>query len=605
MSVKLAYSLCSKTTSLSTDNVTPIRAVFAVIRVDKNEKEMLASVRRVLLNAGIPSFDGPPDDGVNIWLDDIERSRCVLEAQGCEIVSMVPQSALAHVRRPETRIPDQDIRHGVGPLWDSLKEFQKVAVTMAVHRRKVFIGDAMGAGKTLEAIATCRYFKSHWPVLIVCPAILKNTWKNELEKWLGNEVRVRLISGTKKHKDNRDYDFLVTSYAVTHRPLLHETLSGHKVVILDESHYIKNSESKRGNAALVFAQKAEIRLVMSGTPFSYPSEMYPQIQALYPEIFPDFNGLKHPPERKRPWGRIGPSALVKEISATTQRARHGLQTYVERYCDPKYSDAHAGWTFKGYTNQEELHAVLGTFAIRRRKEDLLPFLPAKRRSCVVLHPLAPDEQSQVDKVLKDEIKDNAFMEAFRKTCEFKIPHVVKYLRSEILPLFRNAEGPCALVFVHHTAMRTAVEALFKAEKVPYFSIFGGVSDSKRAAFERDFQKGGKYRAGVLSMQAACAGLTLTEASIVLFTELLFSPDIMFQAEDRVHRIGQTKDVDVTYLISPKSTDDINWGLIKKKEQEAGFILDGERHFIESTRTNFSTVRPRVISKRMRTKLDKK
>ena len=592
---KIEYSLYSRIVGVHSDQVTPVRQLYVWVR--PTSVKCTEYVQRDLLKAGIPSTLG---EQLLVGVEHAEKARHVLEFKGYHTAGAIPKSVLDHIRRPEKNVADADISALTEPLWSKLKDFQRVAVRLAVQKERVFIGDAMGSGKTLEAITTCLYFRSLWPVLIFCPAILKNTWANELRKWLGSTTRVRIVQSGACQKS--DADFVIVSYSLSHKKSLEPLLRNHQIVVLDESHYIKNAHSRRGVAALGYATGARVRLLMSGTPFSYPSELYPQIRVLYQDLYPEFNGDKVLQTRHMSGNNKGvsPAQMQKEEVAREQRAQQGLQTFVERYCGPERSGS--GWTWKGYTNQEELHAVLNTFAIRRRKDDLLPFLPPKSRTCIVHEAFLDHEYAKINSIL--EAKSDAFMDAFRMTCRFKIPHVVEYLRRVLLADLRADPLRCALIFVHHTAMREAVEELLKSASVPFFSIFGGVSDSKRARFERQFQSGGVFRVGVLSMQAACAGLTLTKAQQVVFTELLFSPEIMFQAEDRVHRIGQESPVQVTYLLAPKTTDDINWGLIKKKEHESTFILDGQRHLVQYTRGSGSERQAKIISKRMVSKRQK-
>ncbi len=41
---------------------------------------------------------------------------------------------------------------------------------------RVLIADDMGLGKTLQAIAVMSYYRSDWPLLVVCPSSVRFTW---------------------------------------------------------------------------------------------------------------------------------------------------------------------------------------------------------------------------------------------------------------------------------------------------------------------------------------------------------------------------------------------------------------------------------------------
>jgi hypothetical protein len=50
---------------------------------------------------------------------------------------------------------------------------------------------------------------------------------------------------------------------------------------------------------------------------------------------------------------------------------------------------------------------------------------------------------------------------------------------------------------------------------------------------------------------------------------------MEQAEDRVHRIGQTHNVDLHYLVARGSIDEMMFAILNKKKRETSLILNGQ------------------------------
>ena len=70
------------------------------------------------------------------------------------------------------------------------------------------------------------------------------------------------------------------------------------------------------------------------------------------------------------------------------------------------------------------------------------------------------------------------------------------------------------------------------------------------------------------------GLTLTAASIVIFAEVYWTPGIMQQCEDRAHRIGQQKCVNIYYLFGEETFDEIIFPMLKFKDHIIAHTLDG-------------------------------
>jgi hypothetical protein len=108
----------------------------------------------------------------------------------------------------------------------------------------------------------------------------------------------------------------------------------------------------------------------------------------------------------------------------------------------------------------------------------------------------------------------------------------------------------------------------------YIRIDGQTLAKQRHENVSRFQTDVSVRVALLSITAAGVALTLTAASTVFFAELYWTPGSLLQAEDRVHRIGQTATVKVHYLLAKNSIDEILWPLVRKKIQTLGHIFDG-------------------------------
>lgn len=124
-----------------------------------------------------------------------------------------------------------------------------------------------GAGKTLTAITYLKEVKAK-NVLILNMATALSVWVDEAEKW--DAPRVVKFQGTKVKRDKILKEFVggwvVTSYETFLRE--HKNLAKFQwdATVLDECQKTKNPTAKVSKAARAFAQKCNIRILLSGTP---------------------------------------------------------------------------------------------------------------------------------------------------------------------------------------------------------------------------------------------------------------------------------------------------------------------------------------------------
>ena len=120
---------------------------------------------------------------------------------------------------------------------------------------------------------------------------------------------------------------------------------------------------------------------------------------------------------------------------------------------------------------------------------------------------------------------------------------------------------------------TALKAALKAEKIPFGVIDGDHTGNKRTEAVDAFQSG-KLQA-LICTTAAKEGLTLTRAAVTLFVEHFWTAADEQQAEDRIHRITQTRPVTIAYLHAPGTIDDYMAEIISGKRRLTADIMGAE------------------------------
>ncbi|MBC7571189.1 MAG: NgoFVII family restriction endonuclease [Spirosoma sp.] len=133
-----------------------------------------------------------------------------------------------------------------------LLEFQEMAVKTAAQfllkRRGVLLGDVVGLGKTITATALAKTLEHEFPeVLVICPATLVPMWESYRIQYQMNATVMSLQQAQTKLKDLRRY----------------------RLVIIDESHNLRNSEGKRFRAIRSYIEENDSRVILlSATPYN-------------------------------------------------------------------------------------------------------------------------------------------------------------------------------------------------------------------------------------------------------------------------------------------------------------------------------------------------
>ena len=455
-------------------------------------------------------------------------------------------------------------------LAAALLPFQREGVEFVLRKGgRALIAHDMGLGKTLQALAVLAHYSHEWPALVVVPASMRWPWVDALELWLDGLLRPGDVcvvrDGGCTSVAHPESKVVVVSYPLLVNPSIRAQVEAAKfrVVVADESHYLKDPKAKRTQALAPVLRRALRCVLLSGTPaLNRPKDLFPQLDAIKPGGFGSFSD------------------------------------FARRYCDAKRLPW--GWSFDGGSHLEELHRrLVDGYMHRRLKAVVADQLPPKRRERVRIElsgaaaakmRAAHAELAKLATARRDastaganadanatgassrEARFEALrgLSAFgRATAEAKAADVAAHVAELV------EGGTKLLFFAHHHVMLDAMENALRAARVPHVRVDGTTPSLERASAVRRFQEDSALRVAVLSIQACGQGLTLTAASDVVFGELHWVPSAMLQAEDRAHRMGQKNPVNVKYLCAAGTADDIVWPAIRRKLENLGRALDGE------------------------------
>jgi SWI/SNF-related matrix-associated actin-dependent regulator 1 of chromatin subfamily A len=227
--------------------------------------------------------------------------------------------------------------------------FQREGVLFLNQRKgRALIADPMGLGKTVQALGWLNHRKSARPVVVICPSSVRLNWQREIDRWLPGEEAYLPRS---QRADGAGYDeqtFIVIHYDIVQYWV--EWLKKLKpmVLIVDEAQAIKSNGAKRTKAVKRLAKGIRHVIGLTGTPIvNRPIEVFNILYIIDKTAIPNFH------------------------------------TFTRRYCAAKFNGF--GWDYSGASNTKELHTLLtSSIVLRRRKEGrrrLIDFRLIQRSGC--------------------------------------------------------------------------------------------------------------------------------------------------------------------------------------------------------------------------------
>lgn len=445
-----------------------------------------------------------------------------------------------------------------------LLPYQRAGVAYALRQRRVILGDEMGLGKTPQLIAVAlKAVEEGHRALIVVPPSLRLQWEREIAKFTARRLSVKIAEGTKPYALGKsDVVIIGDASVVGWAPVLNKIRFG--ALLVDEAHRFKNPKAKRTVALQGIARGIDADgyvVLASGTPATNrPVELVALLDTI---------------------GRLDP-------------VFGSAGSFKWRYCDPVKNAF--GWTFNGSSNSAELHDKLrGTCYIRRKKDDVLTELPAKRRAqvAVALTDAELREYLRIEQEFLGWVYETGGREAVmrvsraeaitqltalrKEIARVKVKHAIEHIESIV-----ESDQP-VVIFGHHRSVLEAIIDECKARSADdprwnVVSVLGGKTDAQKQEAVDAFQSG-SASVFVGNYTSAGVGLTLTRANQWVSVELPWTPAELQQAEDRCHRISQTESVTCWHLTGArlngeKTIDDRLFGLLNSKAEVLSAVLDG-------------------------------
>lgn len=413
------------------------------------------------------------------------------------------------------------------------------------------LADEMGLGKTVQTLAfllarvQARKAKQKTssvplrskPSLIVAPTSVIMNWYYEAQRFTPG-LKVAVLHGPRRRalfSTLKEYDLVITSYALLRIDRLELERQQFDYVVLDEAQHIKNFQAATTSAAKGLS--ADNRLALSGTPTeNRPLELWSIFDFLMP-------------------GYLGTHEFFR--------------THIERPILDQGGAIDVAQMLRGKTRP---------FVLRRTKAEVERDLPPKIES--VLHVEMTESQRELYNHILEEVRPRvleaveergvagasvsilAALLRLRQVCNH--PNSIDALKD--LPGYDSgkfgllqevldealASGRKILIFAQFREMLRIIRNHLDEQKVTYCYLDGATRD-RQPIIER-FNSDPEVRVFLISLKAGGLGLNLTAADTVVIYDPWWNPAVENQAVDRAHRIGQKKTVHVYRLVTEDSVE---------------------------------------------------
>ncbi len=459
-----------------------------------------------------------------------------------------------------------------------LYPYQAEGALFAARAGRCLIGDEMGLGKTVQAIAAAELFARHFGVsrvLVVCPTSLKHQWKSEFARF--TERKAQVIHGLRplRQAQYRDDVFCkITNYETLARDADLIAAWAPELVIADEAQRIKNWNTIAARALKRIASPYAV--VLTGTPLENRLEELVSIIQFVDQH------------------RLGPTW---------------------RLLDEHQQHDEAGRVI-GYRALDRIGQTLAPVMLRRRKAEVLTQLPERVDNRIFV-PLTPQQRVHHDengyivtRIVSrwrqtsylsdsDQRRLQCALQAMRMACNstWLLDHETDHGHKvdELMTLLDELlEDPAAKAVVFSQWLgtheliqrRLAMRAQGRQTSTWGHVLFtGSVPGDKRGALIETFHNDPDCRL-FLSTDAGGVGLNLQHAAaVVVNMDLPWNPAVLEQRIGRVHRMGQSRGVQVVNFVAQGSIEEGMLSVLAFKKSLFAGVLDGGEHevFLQGTR----------------------
>jgi len=431
-----------------------------------------------------------------------------------------------------------------------LYPFQISGIEFLSSNKNSLLSDDVGLGKTPQAIATALHLNCK-RVLIVCPASVKRQWKREIQKFTDKSCVI--IEGSLKQRQQQytqDVMFYIVNYELVMKDISIINLRTWDMVIADEVSRIKNWKSKTKNS--LFKIKTNFKLGLSATPIENRVQ---ELHSIMSWINPNILGTY--------WN------------------------FINEYCYFN-TNLYGGYQITGIKDAKKLHETLKSAMIRRKKSDVFIELPKiiYNEYYVPLTTTQKKMYKEIEASVMNLVQRNIYSENclnqimyLRELCNSprllnpdveegsKIPEIISIIEQVI-------QESKIIIFTQWKKFGDLLCESIQEKQWEHVFVHGGLSSEEKDSILQKFEHDPKIKI-LVTTDCLSYGCNLQIADVLIHADMLWNPAKMSQRNGRIHRIGQTKTVNIITVLTDHTIEEKVYNLLQSKKELFDKVIEGK------------------------------
>ncbi|KAI9487822.1 MAG: hypothetical protein EXX96DRAFT_554773 [Benjaminiella poitrasii] len=478
------------------------------------------------------------------------------------------------------------------PMRNRLKPFQREAVRLGIERKgRILLGNENGIGLAEQALALASVYRDEWPILLMCPSVLCETWKETVRSFFDLEdeeicvldnatgglfketsillkkrkkgngtmkptasnkrTKLKSLFGYKhgeesplfssdddeeEEEENDEIDFVYNSvsvkfYIASHKKVLKNKTKINeqkfKVMICDASHYLKSRDQNQAKNICKMLQDHRRAILLSD------SAMYST-----------------------------PIDLYNQISVVNPKWYPDANAYISRYCNPRAKVF--GVTVNGRSNIEELNFVLDShiwYCPRLTEMNIEYPDPVHHKIILSIEKKVKKEfQAYLTSIEEGEEFVDEVIEKndlLKKTSMAKKDVVCNYLEY----VFDTYKRPKIAIVYYDTNTLKNIEDIMKKRKVKHIAINNLENMEEKV---RNYNNSHAVQVVLIDMKLEKSSICLHSVDLVVIVDQPTNKDDLTKIESYFESDKREAPVVIKYLIAPGTMDSYLWPLAREE-----------------------------------------